>query len=344
MKKIDIIIGARPNFIKAAGLLSSFSKKLHKFELRLIISGQHYNKELSTIFIDELKLNLKKKKFKLTNKNSVLQISEIISKYQNLISKDKPNLIIVFGDVNTTLAMSIVANKNNIKLAHVESGLRSYDLSMPEEHNRKLTDHLSDFLFVTSTNAKKNLINEGINKKKIFFVGNVMIDTLKKNINKLKKTKLFSQLKLDYKDYILLTLHRPSNLSNINNFKKTLMFLSKKLKNYKIIFPVHPVTSKLIKEDLNYNNIIFVKPMGYLEFIFFLKNSNGVITDSGGITEESTYLNIPCITLRDNTERPETITFGTNRLSIQSLKEGQQPIEDESYIAGLMVKFLIIWS
>ena len=189
MKKIDIIIGARPNFIKAAGLLSSFSKKLHKFELRLIISGQHYNKELSTIFIDELKLNLKKKKFKLTNKNSVLQISEIISKYQNLISKDKPNLIIVFGDVNTTLAMSIVANKNNIKLAHVESGLRSYDLSMPEEHNRKLTDHLSDFLFVTSTNAKKNLINEGINKKKIFFVGNVMIDTLKKNINKLKKTK-----------------------------------------------------------------------------------------------------------------------------------------------------------
>ncbi len=309
-KKIHIIVGARPNFIKIYKLLKILDRS-KQLEVFLVHTGQHYTKNLSDIFFSELKIRKPDFKIKSGSGSHAEQHSKVMLEYQKIINKNYPNLCIVVGDVNSTISCSLIAKKNNIKVAHIESGLRSYDFSMPEEINRVLTDRLSDYHFVTLKSGKDNLIKEGVKKNKIYHVGNTMIDTLihfKPYVNKLTHTETNEK-------YIILTLHRPINVDN----KKVLNNIIKKVTDifneYKIIFPVHPRTYKKLSTKLkNIENLLIVSPMSYLKFISYVKKSFCIITDSGGISEETTFLNIPCITIRENTERPETVSVGTNVL------------------------------
>lgn len=311
---IDLICGARPNFMKIAPLVKEL-KNNNKIKYRIIHTGQHYNASMSNFFFNDL--GIPKPDYNLNAKSGTHseQTSKIMIGYEKIILIKKPDLCIVVGDVNSTLACSIVAKKNNVKLAHVESGLRSGDLTMPEEINRIVTDSLSDIFFTTSTNANRNLIAEGKKAKNIYFVGNTMIDTLINFKNKIHKPKLFKKFDLLNNNYFILTLHRPSNVDDKIKLINLLKQISKSCKNIKIIFPVHPRINKFMKKQLNIpKNIILTKPIGYLDFLYLIKNAKGIITDSGGITEEATYLKIPCITLRNSTERPETIKLGSNIL------------------------------
>ena len=237
----------------------------------------------------------------------------MVSYESYLIKNKKPNFVIVVGDVNSTVACAIVAKSYNIDVVHIEAGIRSYDLKMPEEINRILTDSISDYAFVTTKLAEKNLIKQGFNSNKIFFVGNTMIDTLLNNIKNFKKPLFFNKKKLIKKKYFVLTLHRPSNVDDSLQLNSYLNYFDNFLNNYKIVFPIHPRTKQNIKSQ-KFNNIIFCDSLSYFEFNYLVANSFAVITDSGGITEETTVLNIPCLTVRDNTERPETIDQGTNEL------------------------------
>lgn len=312
MKKIDFIVGARPNFMKVSAIIKRLDKT--KIKARLIHTGQHYDENMSKAFFDQLNIPKPDINFSIKAKNSIDQISKIISKYADYLNSTYiPKVVVVVGDVDSTIACSIVAKKLNISLCHVEAGLRSGDLEMPEEINRIVTDSISDYMFVTSKEAKENLKIEG-KTKNIFFVGNTMIDTLISNLNDIKKPKDFS-----LKDYLLLTMHRPSNVDDESKLMKILMEISENSK-LPMVFPVHPRTAKNLKKR-KLKNIIFLDPLPYLEFIYLLSNCRGVITDSGGITEEATFLKVPCITLRDSTERPETISIGTNVLVSNNLKK-----------------------
>lgn len=301
---IDIIIGARPNFIKAFPIIETL-KKNKNIKFRVIHTGQHYDDKMSKIFFDEFNFNNLIEYLGGKNMNPIQFISKTINLYYKKIKSRTPNLCVLFGDVNSTLAIAIACNKLNIPIAHVEAGLRSFDKTMPEEHNRVITDHLSSLLFVTTYNAKKNLLKENIDKSKIFLVGNIMIESLIKNEKNFKKNNF-------QKKYIVLTIHRPSNTSNMNLLSKYLKVIETSLsENTEAIFPVHHSVKKKINFK-KYKKIKFTDPMSYFNFISIIKSSIGLITDSGGITEETTYMNIPCITLRPNTERPETVTHGTN--------------------------------
>tara|TARA_B100000989_G_scaffold103280_1_gene75610 strand:- start:5297 stop:6379 length:1083 start_codon:yes stop_codon:yes gene_type:complete len=312
--KLHLIAGARPNFLKIASLCNSIRKGHDKIQFKLIHTGQHFDKNLSQIFFTELNIPKPNINLNCGGGSSVEQISKIMISYEKYIKNNIPDFLIVVGDVNSTIACSIVAKTFGVSVVHVEAGIRSFDISMPEEINRILTDSITDYAFVTSKNAKKNLIKSGFQKNNIFFVGNTMVDTLLSNLNKFKKPTLFDDCNLKSKNYFVLTLHRPSNVDNKLILSKLLNYFNKKLNNYKIIFPVHPRTKKNIDNNIKYENIIFCDPMGYLEFNFIVNNSFAVITDSGGITEETTIMNIPCLTIRENTERPETINKGTNEL------------------------------
>ena len=314
---LHIIAGARPNFLKISSLFNSIDKFSSKktINFKLIHTGQHFDKNLSQVFFDDLKIPKPNINFNCGGGSRIIQISQIMTSYEKFLKKnDLPNFVVVVGDVNSTFACSIVAKSFNIKVVHVEAGIRSFDNTMPEEINRILTDSISDFAFVTSKKASENLIREGFLKKNIFFVGNTMVDTLLRNIKKFKKPKLFSENKLSKKNFFVLTLHRPSNVDDKILLDRLLSYFNDNLNNMKIIFPIHPRARKKILHIKKYPNIIFSEPLGYFEFNYLVKNSLAVITDSGGITEETTIMNIPCFTLRDNTERPETITVGTNEL------------------------------
>ncbi len=316
--KIDIIAGARPNFIKIAPVISQvikYSKIGYNISYRLIHTGQHYDKKMSKIFFEELKIPKPDFNLEVGSGSHANQTSKIMIRYERLLNHIKPDICMVFGDVNSTLACSIVAKKFNIKIAHVEAGIRSFDLSMPEEINRIVTDSITDYFFTTSEFANKNLIKSGIEKENIFFVGNTMIDTLNNNIKKFKKPLIFDKIKLSKKQYLILTLHRPSNVDEIKTLFNLLELIDKNSENLPIIFPIHPRTkSTFNKNNFLFKNIVTIDPLSYLEFNYLVKNSKCVITDSGGITEETTVMNIPCITLRDTTERPETVLYGTNVL------------------------------
>lgn len=318
MKYIDIIVGARPNFIKIAPLIHSIKKHNNKkkvIKFRLIHTGQHYDESMSDSFFRDLKIP--KPHINLNSKSGTQasQTAKIMVAYENVLIRDKCDLCIVVGDVNSTMACAIVAKKLNIRVAHIEAGLRSRDITMPEEINRIITDSISDYCFTTSLSASKNLINEGKNKNQIFFVGNLMIDSLYLFEKSIKKKKILKNYNIDYKGYIIVTLHRVENTQNDKKIKYLLDLISKSAKDFKIIFPVHPRINKFkSKYHKRYNNILFIEPQPYLNFIYLMRNSIGIITDSGGITEESSILNIPCITMRKTTERPETIDRGTNIL------------------------------
>ncbi|KKR49046.1 MAG: UDP-N-acetylglucosamine 2-epimerase [Candidatus Magasanikbacteria bacterium GW2011_GWC2_40_17] len=301
--KIAVIGGARPNFMKIAPLCRAFDKQGMKYFI--VNTGQHFDKNMAQNFFKEFKIqpnyNLR------PPKNSVVkQFSGIMTGLEKILLKEKPNLVIVVGDVNSTLAAALVANKLKIKLAHIEAGLRSFNLAMAEEHNRVLTDHLSDYLFVTAEEGLTNLKKEGFTKN-IYFVGNIMLDTLKFFLPKIKKTK---------EEFYFCTLHRPENVDHQRIFEDVLNALAIIAQDQKIYLPLHPRTKKMAEKFglMNKMRRIFklLPPLNYQDSIFYQKNARLVLTDSGGMQEEASFLGVPCLTLRQETERPTTVTKGTN--------------------------------
>jgi len=316
-KKIICVAGARPNFMKIAPLMYEF-KKHQNAEVMLVHTGQHYDETMSRLFFDELQIPKPNINLEVGSGTQEYQISEIMKRFDPIVEKEQPDLVMVVGDVNSTIACASVASKRNIKVAHVEAGLRSFDKTMPEEINRFETDAISDYLFTTEPSGERNLVKEGIDKKKIHFVGNVMIDTLLRFKEKSNQSKILNELNLLPRSYALLTLHRPSNVDEKQNLEGILDALSQIQKKIKIVFPMHPRTKKKIEEfGLNVmsqqlENIIFTEPLGYLDFMKLMMESKLILTDSGGMQEEATILKIPCVTLRNNTERPITVEEGTN--------------------------------
>jgi len=321
---IDIIAGARPNFMKIAPIIKEMDRANQKLtenkesdllEYRLIHTGQHYDRNMSGAFFEQLGIPKPHINLESGSGTQSEQTGRIMTRYEQVLAERKSALCIVVGDVTSTMACSITAKKMGVKVAHVEGGIRSRDWTMPEEINRVATDSITDFFFTTSEIANKNLKSEGVGDDNIFFVGNTMIDTLLGNLDKLKKPPVFSDTGLQVGKYFVMTLHRPANVDEENKLKALIDNIAKGVQGDKIIFPVHPRTKKILDDlGIKHNNLIYTEPLGYHEFIWLVKNARAVITDSGGITEETTVLEIPCLTLRDNTERPETVTEGTNEL------------------------------
>lgn len=326
--KITIIAGARPNFIKIAPIINAIKQKQNEgfdISFRLVHTGQHYDKNLSDTFFEELNIPQPDINLEVKSGSQAEQTAAIMIAFEKELIQNPCDLVLVVGDVNSTMACSIVAKKCNTKVAHVEAGIRSGDLSMPEEINRMLTDSITDYFFTTSTSASENLLKLGSDPNNIHFVGNVMIDTLYQNINRISAPDFWNEHQLSEKKYIVLTLHRPANVDEVSSLIKLLEGIDLLANDKKIIFPIHPRTQAILKESkTDFRNIIFVLPQGYLNFMYLIKNSFAVITDSGGISEETTVLGIPCFTMRDNTERPETETIGSNTIvgtSLENLKK-----------------------
>ena len=368
MTKIFLIAGARPNFMKIAPIYRELKKHRARFKPIIVHTGQHYDDRMSRVFFDDLNLPKPDVYLGVGSASHAAQTAKIMIEFEKALIKNRPGLCLVVGDVNSTIACALTAAKLNIPVAHVEAGLRSFDRAMPEEINRILTDRISDYLFTTCEDANKNLLREGVDRKKIFFVGNVMIDTLKKSQVTSRKSQVLKKLGLKRKNYALLTLHWPSNVDDKETFTGIAKALSKIAKQIPIIFSVHPRTRSRINEfnledffaihdprstpvcrslgeggnhdprlsaevrprrmkaetvdsgapaplrSYLGSTINCVAPLGYLDFLKLMCEAKFVLTDSGGMQEETTVLNIPCLTLRENTERPITITEGTNTL------------------------------
>jgi UDP-N-acetylglucosamine 2-epimerase (non-hydrolysing) len=316
--KIDIIAGARPNFMKIAPIIEAIKqeKSLGKsIEYRLIHTGQHFDKKMSGDFFEELGIPTPDINLGAGGGTQAEQTAAIMIGYEKVLIDAPSDVCLVVGDVTSTMACAIVAKKQMIKVVHVEAGIRSYDMTMPEEINRMVTDSISDYFYTTSERANENLRKVGIEQNRIVFVGNTMIDTLLRNMNRLKKPAIFDEASLKPNEYIVLTLHRPANVDGEANLKTLLDKIVESAKGLPIIFPVHPRTAKSLQNlGIDANNLYMIEPLSYLEFNYLVKHSKAVITDSGGITEETTQMGVPCITLRNNTERPETIDIGTNEL------------------------------
>lgn len=317
-----LIAGARPNFMKLAPVSRSLSKKNIKH--KIIHTGQHYDYNLSKVFFEDLQIPEPDFFLEVGSASHAVQTANVMTSFESLCIEERPDLVIVFGDVNSTVACALVSSKLGIKIVHVEAGLRSWDRKMPEEINRIVTDHLSDALFTTSKLAVKNLIKEGISEDKIHFVGNVMIDTLVWQMDKIDNSKILDHLSLEKGNYEVLTLHRPSNVDSESKLKEILNAFNNDV-FHKIVFPIHPRTRNSIsKFNLDHlietKNFIIIDPLGYNDFLSLIKNCKNVWTDSGGIQEETSYLGVKCITLRENTERPETVELGTNILLSPSKK------------------------
>lgn len=318
--RITIIAGARPNFMKIAPIIHAIKETLQSrkhIQFRLVHTGQHYDANMSDTFFQELNIPKPDAHLGGGGGTQAEQTAVIMVAFEKELMANPADVVVVVGDVTSTLACSIVAKKLNTKVAHVEAGIRSFDLSMPEEINRMVTDSITDYFFTTSIWAGDNLRNSGISDERIFFVGNVMIDTLLANINRFRKPALWDRLGLEQGKYFVMTLHRPGNVDQEKKFSALLEAIVKSTRELPLVFPVHPRTRSIIenlKLQVDIPHLYLCEPMGYLEFNYLVQHAKAVITDSGGITEETTVMGIPCITLRDNTERPETCEIGTNEL------------------------------
>ncbi len=316
--KVTIIAGARPNFMKIAPLIHAIQKAQQEgkpIDYRLVHTGQHYDKNMSDTFFEELNIPKPDVNLGVGSGTQAEQTAGIMVAFEKDLTENPTDLVIVVGDVTSTMACSIVAKKQCTKVAHIEAGIRSWDLTMPEEINRMVTDALADMYFTTSEVANNNLRNLGAREGQIHFVGNVMIDTLLANMGRLHKPEVYDRLNLNEKGYLMLTMHRPANVDESGKLRRTMTEILNNVQGFPVIFPIHPRTAKIFKDlGIAADNLHIVDPMGYLEFNYMVKHCKAVITDSGGITEETTVMGVPCITLRDNTERPETCTIGTNEL------------------------------
>ena len=313
--KIDLIAGARPNFVKIAALIHANREAEGIIKFRLIHTGQHYDENLSQSFFRQLKLPEPDFNLAVGSRSQAEQTAAIMIGYEKILKKDKPDLCIVVGDVTSSMACAITAKKMLIKVAHIEAGIRSNDWNMPEEVNRIIIDSISDYFFTTTPEASNLLIHIGKSEKCIYFVGNTMIDTLLRFRQNFEKPAIWHELDLVKNNYLIITLHRPANVQEVNKLEKFITEIIKYSQDIPLIFPAHPRTVKILDIlNIKCHNLHIIEPMSYLEFNYLVENSKGVITDSGGITEETTVLGIPCMTLRDNTERPETVKTGTNKL------------------------------
>jgi len=315
---IDIIAGARPNFMKIAPIIDALIAARQRGSLlrhRLIHTGQHYDQNMSGEFFKQLHIPEPDINLEVGSGTQAEQTAAIMVSYERVLLEKRSALCVVVGDVTSTLACSIAARKLGVAVAHVEGGIRSGDWAMPEEINRVVTDAITNWFFTTSETANENLRRSGVTHDRIFFVGNTMIDTLLKHLPRLRPPAFWDELNLQPGQYVVVTLHRPANVDTAPQLLGLLRTLAEGAGGLPVIFPVHPRTAKSLRAlDGPIPGMHYVDPQGYLEFNWLVKHAKGVITDSGGVTEETTVMGIPCLTLRDTTERPETVTVGTNEL------------------------------
>jgi len=317
-KLIDIIAGARPNFMKIAPIIRAMKAREASggpLRYRLIHTGQHYDAKMSGDFFTQLGIPAPNVNLEVGSGTQAEQTGGIMTRYEKLLLEHKSDLCLVVGDVTSTMACAIAAQKLCVPVAHVEAGIRSGDWTMPEEINRMVTDSITNYFFTTSEVANANLRRCGVSDKSIFFVGNTMIDTLLANMDRLQPPTFWSEHALEVGKYFVVTLHRPANVDAGDTFAQLLQAIALATRGEKVVFPVHPRTAKTLR-DLNAvpKSLLLVEPQPYLEFNYLVKHAKAVITDSGGITEETTVMGVPCMTLRNSTERPETIALGTNEL------------------------------
>ena len=318
MLKVINVVGARPNFMKVAPIVAAMKQRPNEFLPLVVHTGQHYGAAMSDSFFNDLNLPQPDIHLGVGSGSHALQTAGVIERFEPVVLREKPDWVLVVGDVNSTLACALVCVKLGIRVAHVEAGLRSRDRTMPEEINRVLTDQIADLLLTPSVDADANLLAEGIPQERISFVGNIMIDSLFANVERARHSKVKDSMGLRDHEYAVLTLHRPSNVDVRETLEGILTSLEKISTKLPVIFPVHPRTRKTINEfglDHRFSDapgIRLIEPLGYLDFLSLYSTARLVLTDSGGIQEETTALGIPCLTLRDNTERPITVEMGTN--------------------------------
>ena len=344
--KATLILGARPQIIKSAPFIHLASKD-KQIRLHIIHTGQHYDYEMTKIFFAELDLPDPIANLNVGSGTHAQQTSKIMTRLERILQKQNPDLVIVPGDTNSTLAGALTAAKLHIPVAHIEAGARSYDIKMPEEINRRLTDHCSKLLFTPTENCTKNLTKEGINQNKIHQTGDTMYDVLLQQLPKAEKTTILKQLNLKPKTYALLTTHRPENVDNPKNLKNIIEAITK-LKPLTIVFPAHPRTQKQLRKTKLYNkirkqkHIKLIKPTGYHETLKLIKNATLILTDSGGMQKEAFWLKTPCITLRKNTEWMETIKLNANHLTgtkpQKIIKTTKEILEDEEQLSKKLQK------
>jgi UDP-N-acetylglucosamine 2-epimerase (non-hydrolysing) len=341
LKKILIVVGTRPNFIKVTRFKEVF-KNYPNLEVKFVHTGQHFDEKMSQVFFDQFDL---RPDFMLNIGQGTpnTQMANVMLGLENVCNDYQPDLLIVVGDVNSTFAAALTGNKMGIPVAHLESGLRSFDRTMPEEINRLLTDEIADYFFVTEQSGLEHLIKEGKDKNKIFFVGNTMIDSLVGFDEQVKQSDVMSQFKLKTKSFVLMTMHRPSNVDSEDGLKILIEMINEILKSYQLVFPIHPRTIARLKQFNLWDelealpNLIFSGPLDYFAFQKLTSEACFVVTDSGGIQEETTYRQVPCLTLRDNTERPSTIDIGSNVLvpyKVSDLKARINEIETGTFKKG----------
>jgi UDP-N-acetylglucosamine 2-epimerase len=316
--KLTLVAGARPNFMKIASVIDAIEKAQKNgstIQYRLVHTGQHYDRNMSDSFFKELGIPEPHVNLECGGGSQAEQTANIMVKFEKDLMAHPTDIVVVVGDVTSTLACSIAAKKLCTDVAHVEAGIRSGDLTMPEEINRMVTDAITDLFFTTSQKANENLKKAGIPGDRIHFVGNTMIDTLLKNRPRFVKPAIYDNLQLQPGGYFVLTLHRPANVDEEQQLKNMLETILASAQGMPVVFPVHPRTAQKLKsQHISASNLHMVEPMSYLQFNYLVQHARGVITDSGGITEETTVMNVPCITLRNSTERPETVSIGTNEL------------------------------
>lgn len=348
MLKVICVCGARPNFMKIAPLMDAFART-GKVKAVLVHTGQHYDERMSQLFFRDLGIPEPDINLEVGSGNHASQTAEIIRRFEPVVIENRPDWVIVVGDVNSTIACAIVAVKLGVKVAHVEAGLRSFDRGMPEEINRLLTDSISDMLLVSEPSGVENLRKEGVDDSKIHFVGNVMIDTLMKNRQRANESKILTDLGLTPKKYAVVTLHRPSNVDDARTLGSILDAFEQIAKDMAIVFPMHPRTRKnmanmgLGQRVGSIAGFQTPEPLGYLDFLKLMADSAMVLTDSGGIQEETTILGVPCLTLRENTERPVTITEGTNRLCKPESASIMQAYREQLARGGASAKRPELW-
>ncbi len=318
MYNITIIAGARPNFMKIAPIIHAIEnakKRGEALDYRLVHTGQHYDKNMSGSFFEQLSIPEPHINLECSGGTQAEQTAAILVNFEKELTQHPADLVLVVGDVTSTMACALVAQKLHTKVAHVEAGIRSGDWTMPEEINRLVTDSITNYFFTTSELANQNLRNNGVADNQIFYVGNTMIDTLLKQRPNFKAPEVWSQLHLKPKSYIVMTLHRPANVDEESQLKAMIDEIVENTQDLPLIFPVHPRTAKILERlKVSHPRLHMVAPLSYLEFNYLVEHAKAVITDSGGITEETSVMNVPCMTLRDNTERPETMDLGTNEL------------------------------